>query len=702
MKVFSISKIQATQLYTAPDTPPGLYLYEERGPAASQNEIRALGVTENTRFWLKKPLAPTTEEPGVWPSVDEIEKRILALQKVGWAAQEAMLLAFTTSHVVVPGEPWPFTEQELARVALGAEGESSEQFLPLTSEDLGFYVIVDRASWLERLIPAGVRCFQLRIKDLTGEALREELARGIDLARSKGVRLWINDYAQEALEFGAWGVHLGQEDLARVDLKALAASGIRLGISTHNLFEVARALTFRPSYLACGTVFATSLKVMNSAPQGLGALRNWKSLLSTPVVAIGGITLADLGSVLSTGVAGVAVVSAVTQAKDPVGVAKSFVEGVQTYRQTGVLPKFAGELSLSEQQRYQPHILLPSVGLQGQQKLKRARVLCIGAGGLGSPLLLYLASAGVGTLGVMDGDRVELSNLQRQVLYRTGEVGKSKAHLTKLHLEELNSHCRVIEYPERLVKENALEIFRGYDVIADGSDNFATRYLVNHTCRALGLPLVSASVSDFQGQCGVFVPGGACYHCLFPSHQGENHLTTCRERGVLGVVPGVLGTIQATEVLKLLLGLGEPLSGRLLVLNTLTWEQNLLKVPRDPHCAVCSPSVLPPFAYEESVCTSYSISAQELQQRLKEGTVTLLDVRTAEEHEQFSLGGISIPLAELAEALPSLSRKNNYVVYCAQGIRSQKAVSLLRAQGYTAWSLQSGLKDYLARCTIPS
>ncbi|NNM67811.1 MAG: hypothetical protein HKM06_07365 [Spirochaetales bacterium] len=667
----------------------GLFLLAEAQAPGPVPLYRALWTLNGKKLWLNRRVA--------WPEAREVARRVRELGALGWSPRDAVILAVSSRKTIAPGEAWPFSKRELAWVSSPHERpEPSVRFLPLEAGELGFYAIVDRADWLERLALSGVKTFQLRIKDLSGPALAQELARGVATARSLGLRLWINDYWKVAVELGAWGVHLGQEDLESADLAAIASAGVRLGVSTHCLFEVARAVGIQPSYLACGPIFPTTLKAMPFAPQGLGALGRWKSLLDgTPLVAIGGITLADLGQVLATGVEGVAVVSAVTQAPDPVLAAREFVEGVAAYRKTGFFRLREEALSASEVDRYRSHLLLPSVGTEGQKKLKNARVLCIGAGGLGSPLLLYLAAAGVGTLGVRDDDRVEVANLQRQVLYTHADVNQAKASVARTRLEAINPHVRVLDLTDRLVPENAQEIFRGFDLVADGSDNFATRYLVNHTCRALGLPLVSASVRDFQGQCAVFVPEGGCYNCLYPANQGESSLGTCRDRGILGVLTGVMGTIQAAEVVKLLLGIGESLASRLLVLDVLTWDQKSFHLPRDPRCPVCSSAILQPFSYQEAPCQAdLEVSVAQTRSWLESGLIELLDVRTDGERAQFHIGGHHLPLARLEAEVDSLPHDKPYVVYCAVGQRSQLAVKILGERGVQAWSLKGGITNW--------
>lgn len=359
------------------------------------------------------------------------------------------------------------------------------------------------------------------------------------------------------------------------------------------------------------------------------------------------------------------------------------------------------ELTPAERQRYTPHILLHSVGVEGQKKLKAARVLCVGSGGLGSPLLLYLAAAGVGTLGIVDNDQVEISNLQRQILFSTQDAGRSKTLAAAERLGDLNPHTRLVTHTERLTAENAAAILADYDLVADGSDNFQTRYLVNHTCLALKKTLISASVSDFQGQCAVFVPGGPCYQCLFPLNPAQESLPTCVDRGILGAVPGILGSVQAAEVLKLLLGLGETLSGRLLQLDILTWKQTIFQLRKDPGCPVCGPQKLPVFTYEAACSTGSVMSAEELKTQMKTDEVVLLDVRDDEERAVFHLGGLHLPLSRLKSESFRLPKDKLLAVYCQSGQRSLQAVKILQAQGFQSASLRGGIRAWKLEAEPP-
>lgn len=339
-------------------------------------------------------------------------------------------------------------------------------------------------------------------------------------------------------------------------------------------------------------------------------------------------------------------------------------------------------LTPDERRRYGRHLRLPGVGEAGQRRLKGASVLLVGVGGLGAPLALYLAAAGVGRLGLVDDDRVDASNLHRQVLFGEADVGCLKVEAAAARLGALNPFVDVVPYAVRLTPANAEAIVAGYDVVADGSDNFPTRYLVNDVCVRLGLPHVHGSLFRFEGQVGVFGHGGGpCYRCLYPAPPAPGLLEACDAAGVLGVLPGMVGTLQANEVLKLLLGLGTPLAGRLLLVDALGPAFTPVAVPRDPACPACGsgPRPAPPPA------PAPALSAEAFVARRRAGTLgLLLDVRRPEEHAAGHLGGHLLPLDELPRRLDELAphRDAEVVVYCQTGARSARAVHLLRAAGF--------------------
>jgi sulfur-carrier protein adenylyltransferase/sulfurtransferase len=363
------------------------------------------------------------------------------------------------------------------------------------------------------------------------------------------------------------------------------------------------------------------------------------------------------------------------------------------------------ELNQDERLRYSRHFILPEVGIDGQMQLRAAKVLCIGAGGLGSPLLLYLAAAGVGTIGIVDDDRVELSNLHRQVLYSTEDLGKKKAVAAKARIVALNPNIHINIHDIRLTKKNALELIQQYDMVADGTDNFATRYLINDACFHLKKPNVFASIFQFAGQCSVFtMDGGPCYRCLYESPSATGLIPNCAEAGVLGVLPGLLGTIQATEILKLILKIGQPLYGRLLTIDALTMRMREFSLPVNPACKLCAhhqafetlteselqsctnpPGVIPSEARDlmNNTYDALSITVQELRDLQQQNAdFTLLDVREPFEYEQCNLNGLLIPLGELSERLDELDKSKLIVVHCKAGPRSQQAVLLLQGAGF--------------------
>ena len=361
-------------------------------------------------------------------------------------------------------------------------------------------------------------------------------------------------------------------------------------------------------------------------------------------------------------------------------------------------------LSSAEILRYSRHLIIPEVGKRGQEKLKSAKVLLVGTGGLGSPLSLYLAAAGVGTIGLVDFDVVDETNLQRQVLHGTSSVGRHKLESAQSRLHDINPNVRVQLHPTRLTSENALALLSGYDVIADGTDNFPTRYLVNDACVLLGKPNVYGSIFRFEGQVSVFAAqDGPCYRCLFREPPPPGLVPSCAEGGVLGVLPGIIGTLQALEVLKLILGIGEPLIGRLQLFDGLRFQWREMRVRKNPACPVCGeqPTIRELIDYEqfcgvEEVPRVPEISAQQLKSRLDRGdVVTIIDVREPHEWDIASLaqyGARLIPLGELTDRLPEINLTGDVVVHCKSGVRSAKALQQLRAAGLErVWNLQGGI-----------
>jgi molybdopterin/thiamine biosynthesis adenylyltransferase/rhodanese-related sulfurtransferase len=367
----------------------------------------------------------------------------------------------------------------------------------------------------------------------------------------------------------------------------------------------------------------------------------------------------------------------------------------------GEIPRLGRE----EATRYLRHLVLPEVTLAGQLALKRSSVLLVGAGGLGTPAALYLCAAGVGRLGIVDDDVVEETNLQRQVLFATPDIGRPKLEAATERLNALNPNVDVVPHPVRLTSDNAVHVISGYDVVVDGSDNFPTRYLVNDTCAALGKPVVYGGASRFEGQASVFVYGdGPCYRCLYPEPPPSGTVPNCAEAGVLGAVPGIVGAIQAVETIKVIVGSGVVLSGRLLVFDALKMEFRELSVPRDPACRTCAKrrrAISRPPQREDGATSlgeydgsaTPEIGPRELRERLDRDAGTLLiDVREPDEWHLCRIGGVLIPLSELPSRLGEIDRSREIVVYCRTGIRSAAAVAYLRWAGYErVWNLRGGI-----------
>ncbi len=372
-------------------------------------------------------------------------------------------------------------------------------------------------------------------------------------------------------------------------------------------------------------------------------------------------------------------------------------------------------LSDEEIRRYARHLILPEVGLEGQKKLKAARVLAVGAGGLGSPLALYLAAAGVGTIGLVDFDVVDESNLHRQILFGTADVGRPKLVAAAERLRGVNPNVRILPFEERLTSANALAIVRDFDVVADGTDNFPTRYLVNDACVLTGKPNAYASVFRFEGQVSVFwAQKGPCYRCLYAEPPPPGLVPSCAEGGVLGILPGLLGVMQATETLKLLLGVGEPLIGRLVLVDALSMRFRDLKIRKNPACVVCgpNPTVTKLIDYEAFCGTAPLVSSSAMFADEPEVTVeelkamrdrgdafVLVDVREEREWAISDLpDSVKIPLGTLPESLDKLSPDDEIVVYCRTGGRSGNAVHFLQAKGYAkAKNLVGGINKWAER-----
>ena len=382
----------------------------------------------------------------------------------------------------------------------------------------------------------------------------------------------------------------------------------------------------------------------------------------------------------------------------------------------------AAELTNDELLRYSRHLTLPEVGVEGQQRLRDARVLCIGAGGLGSPAAMYLAAAGVGTIGLVDDDVVDVSNLQRQIIHGTSDVGRSKLESAVDRLRDINPHTRIEPHDVRFGERNGLDLVSAYDVVVDGTDNFPTRYLVNDACVLAGRPNAYGSISRFEGQASVFAaPYGPCYRCLHPEPPPPGLIPSCAEGGVLGVLPGIIGTIQATETVKLILGIGEPLVGRFLVYDALRMQFRIITLPKDPDCPVCGshPSIRELRAYDDidrcapaaavqrtSQRTSMAsatppagdITVTELKARMDSGDAPMIiDVREPAEFDICRIpGAVLIPLSQLRSHVRDLDLSQEIVVHCKAGGRSANATAYLRRAGFTrARNLTGGILAWI-------
>jgi len=370
-------------------------------------------------------------------------------------------------------------------------------------------------------------------------------------------------------------------------------------------------------------------------------------------------------------------------------------------------PAALPELTSDDLSRYSRHLILPEVGMDGQRRLKAARVLCVGTGGLGSPLAFYLAAAGVGTLGLVDFDVVDLSNLQRQIIHSTKDIGRKKLDSAEEKLAALNPALNVVKHETMLSSANALEILKDYDIVADGTDNFPTRYLVNDACVLLGKPNVYGSIFRFEGQASVFATeAGPCYRCLYPEPPPPGLVPSCAEGGVLGILPGLVGVIQATEVIKLILGKGESLIGRLLLVDALNMRFRELKLRKNPECPVCGDhptvtalidyqhfcGIVPETPQEKNMKNGIpQLTVKELKRRIDAGEdLYILDVREPYEYQIAQIGGKLIPQNDVPSRLAEIPRDREVVVHCRSGARSQRIAEFLKQSGYAQVSNLAG------------
>lgn len=440
---------------------------------------------------------------------------------------------------------------------------------------LGLYPVVDSVAWIERLLEAGVRTIQLRIKDKRDEEVEADVIAAIALGRRYNARLFINDYWRLAIKHRAYGVHLGQEDLETTDLKAIQAAGLRLGVSTHNDMEIDVALAAKPSYIALGHVFPTQTKQMPSAPQGW---RNWPVILNDWRITRPWQLAASA-------------LNALRRYWRPASAALPW-SALLLRPQTGVKPLQScwqsQESAMNDHDfmRYSRQILLGDIAIEGQQKLLNSHVLIVGLGGLGSPAALYLAGAGIGKLTLVDDDDIHLSNLQRQILFTTDDIARSKSQVAQQRLTRLNPDIELVSLQQRLKGDALRHAVSRADVVLDCTDNMATRQEINAACVALNIPLITASAVGFGGQLMVLTPPWeqGCYRCLWPDDVEPER--NCRTAGIVGPVVGMMGTLQALEAIKLLSGIETP-SGELRLFDGKTSQWRSLALRRASGCPVC-------------------------------------------------------------------------------------------------------------------
>lgn len=627
-------------------------------------------------FWMASPRYSPKNYRG---SGCILSSAIAASLALGYDYKDAIVIAkmyinrgirlanpFNLNVSLISHGQWPEEGIDLPYVSDQPIKKIFPSFPSCGPDRLGLYPIIDSSEWLKILLEGGIKTIQLRIKNKIGTELEAEIRESIRIAEQYQVKLFINDYWELAIKHGAYGVHLGQEDLESADLNKIYQAGIRLGISTHCYYEVARAHYYHPSYLACGPIFPTISKKMKFHPQGIVNLIRWRKILKNYLlVAIGGINQQNIQEVIETGVDGIAVISAITHADDPLLSTKELLSKIN--------------------ERYYQQIKLPMIGFSGQEKLTKAKVLCIGAGGLGCPLMQYLTAAGIGTMGIVDHDLIEISNLNRQILYCEWQQGMAKAVAAKQRLSEMNPQIKINAYVEKLSAVNADSLFSEYDIVVDCTDNFDTRYLINDVCCKLAKPYITASVSQFKGQCVIFLgKKGPCFRCLFPASPQEAMIPTCEEGGVIGAVSGIMGVIQATEVIKWVLGIGDSLVARLLMVDLLKMRFKEFRLSENSDCKTCRKNL-------ENILNNtyfptlddYTIYPHQLKKLLENNNdFQLIDVRSLREHQDFNMGGKLIPVEELANRIHELDPAELVIVYCRSGNRSMSAVQLLLQRSF--------------------
>jgi adenylyltransferase/sulfurtransferase len=451
-----------------------------------------------------------------------------------------------------------------------------------------------------------------------------------------------------------------------------------LGLSSHNLYELARAYAYHPSYLAMGPIFETQSKHLDYPPIGLEKLRFIASLCPLPLVAIGGIPYSQIPEILNLGCSGVAFIHS---AKD-----------------------------LKEDGRFDRHFSLPDFNTASQEKLKQAKIVCVGTGGLAAGFLPYLAAAGLGQITLIDFDTISYSNLQRQVIFKESEIGQLKVEVAKRFLSELNAQIDIKAINQKIVASNARELLAGYDLILDGTDNFDAHYLINDAARVLKTDLISASVFQDQGQLFYLAADSACYRCIFPEAPPVNERPSCNIAGVLGTTPGIMGMMQAqltVEVLTeyqgrigrdtgLIFAPTTPLQSFCRTVNMKTWQVKNLQLAIAKDCPNCQTETSSDLIWRQHMSQEFpEMTVEELKRALDAGeTVHLLDVREDDERAEFNMGGAHIPIQELPERINELNDKLHYIVYCARGGRSAMACQFLAAQGFKVTNLAGGAKGY--------
>lgn len=625
-----------------------------------------LFIDANQRFWINQKRLPAGDTHGTGCT---LSSAIAANLAQGWPLLDSMIIAKAYVHaglaqtLNIGHGAHPLNHPKLTALkkhfpwVTDTPSPLAASFKKIPQQ-MGRYPIVDNISDLTELCSKGIQYIQLRVKQ-PGNDFNQLCENAQKIAEDYSVQLIINDDAQIG-SHSQTGVHLGQEDLANSDMSSIDKKRL-VGISTHNLFEMAKGYAHHPSYLAIGPIFNTQSKQLTYPTIGLEKLAFIASICPLPLVAIGGIQYEQFSHIIQAGCSGVA-----------------FIQAAQSLLHDG---------------RYDRHFSLPHFTPYTQKKLLRSTIVCVGAGGLAAGFLPYLAAAGVGNITVIDNDLVSYSNLQRQVLYKESDIGQPKAMIAAKFLQALNRSIQVTAICDRLTIDNAPDYLADCDLIIDGTDNYEAHYLINDIARYLKTDLIAASVYQDQGQLFYLGSHDACYRCAFPDAPPITERKNCNTAGVLGTTPATLGIMQAQHAIKILSTDIKPSYSFCRTVNMADWKIKEFAISLAKDCDCCQNNLTLSALKDTHMTTQVEkITCKELKTLLDSGEqINLLDVREDHEREAFNIGGLHIPIQELPERLYELDPKIPYVVYCRSGNRSNMACEFLMSQEFDVKNLDGGM-----------